>query len=211
MRKLWLASAVILAHPAFGQSPTVYEQAAATIQSGQFVDAVRILEPRLQQAPRDLKALTLMGMAVSAAGRPEEGNRYYRQALEVNPSFAPALKNLAANEMALGHAADARTHFERLLGLTPADPAAHLGFAQSCMETGETAKAVEALERMPAESPAAAHFAAGELLAKLERYSCRSAPVRIGSERLPRPLRCGFQPDARVCKVGAACQGRARR
>src|SRR5215469_4098890 len=68
MRRFCLAGAIILAHPAFGQTPSLYEQAAATIQSGQFAEAVRLLEPRLQQAPWDLKALTLMGMAVSAGG-----------------------------------------------------------------------------------------------------------------------------------------------
>src|SRR4051812_30875560 len=99
MRKLWLAAAMILAYPAFGQGLSVYERAAAAIQSGQFSEAVRMLEPILQQDGRDLRALTLTGMAVSATGRLEEGNRSYRQALEVNPSFAPALRNLAANEM----------------------------------------------------------------------------------------------------------------
>src|SRR5215831_20704531 len=125
MRRLYLelelALAFILATTAFAQTPSVYEQAANSIQSGRFAEAVRILEPRLQQAPRDLKALTLMGMAVSADGRLEEGNRYYRQALEVNSSFAAARKNLAVNELALGHPAMALTHFERLLDLTPAD------------------------------------------------------------------------------------------
>ena len=82
MRILWFATVVILANSALGQNPSVYEQAAATIQNGQFAEAVRILEARLQQVPRDLKALTLMGMAVSAGGRFEEGNRYYRQAIE---------------------------------------------------------------------------------------------------------------------------------
>jgi len=190
--RIWFATVVILANSALGQNPSVYEQAAATIQNGQFAEAVRILEARLQQVPRDLKALTLMGMAVSAAGRLEEGNRYYRQALEANPSFAPALKNLAANELALGHAADARADFERLLGLTPADPAAHLGFAQSCMETGETAKAVEALESMPSESPAAAHFAAGEMLAKLERYSAAAHQFELAQTGYPNPYDAGF-------------------
>src|SRR5215467_2649180 len=134
---LCLAGAVVLGHSAFAQTPSLYEQAASAIQSGQAANAIHILQPRLQQDPRDLKALTLMGMAVSADGRLEDGNRYYRQALEVNSSFAPALKNLAANEMALGHAASALTQFERLLTLTPGDPAARLGLAQARMETGE--------------------------------------------------------------------------
>ena len=192
MRTLRLFWAVILASPVLAQAPSVYEQAAATIQSGQFAEAIRVLEPRLQEAPGDVKALTLMGMAVSATGRLEEGNRYYRRALEANSSFAPALKNLAGNELALGHAPVARTLFEGLLGLTPADPAARLGLAQACIESKETAKAVEALEGIPADSPAVAHFAAGELLAKLERYSAAARQFELAQNGYPNPYDAGF-------------------
>jgi tetratricopeptide (TPR) repeat protein len=192
MRRFCLAGAIILAQAAFAQTPSLYEQAAASIQGGQLANAIRILEPRLQQAPRDLKALTLMGMAVSAQGRLEDGNRFYHQALEVNSSFAPALKNLAANEMALGHAAVARTHFERLLDLTPADPAVRLGLAQARMNTGQTSKAAEALEGMSADAPAGAHFAAGELLAKLERYSAAAREFERAQSGYPNPYDAGF-------------------
>jgi len=187
MRRLYPASVIMLAIPAcaaFAQAPSLYEQAASSIQNGQFANAVGILEPRLHQAPGDLKALTLMGMAVSAAGRLEEGNRYYRQALAVNSSFAPALKNLAANEMALGHAAVARSHFERLVDLTPADPAVRLGLAQARMETGQAAQAAAALEGLSPDAPPAAHFAAGELLAKLELDEQREGQGRAELRRL---------------------------
>ena len=202
MRRLCLRAAVIFAYPAFAQTPSLYERAAATIQSGQFAEAVSMLEPRLQQDARDLKALTLMGIAVSAAGRPEQGNRYYRQALEVNASFAPALKNLAANEMALNHASIALTHYERLLVLTPADPAARLGLAQARVETGETSRAAEALEGMPADAPAAAHFAAGELLAKLERYSSAARQFELAQNGYPNPYDAGFNLMLAYLKSG---------
>jgi tetratricopeptide (TPR) repeat protein len=183
---------MVLALPAFAQTPSLYQQAVAAIQAGQFVDAVRILEPRLQEEPSDLRALTLTGMAVSADGRLQEANRYYLRALEVNASFAPALTNLAANEMALGHSAIARTYFERLLVLTPADPAARLGLAQACMEAGGASKASETLEGMPADAPPAAHFAAGELLAKLERYSAAAHQFEQAQEGYSNPYDAGF-------------------
>src|SRR5215471_10965164 len=161
-----------------------------------------MLEPRLQQVPGDLKALTLMGMAVSADGRLEEGNGYYRQALKVNASFAPALKNLAANELALGHAAIARGYFERLFALTPADPAARLGLAQARMESGQTSQALEALEGMPADAPATAHFAAGELLAKLERYSTAARQFELAQSGYPNPYDAGFNLMLAYVKSG---------
>src|SRR5262245_3726115 len=119
--------AALLAPAARAQTTgSIYEQAAAHIQRGQPSSAITLLEPRLQEAPRDLKALTLLGMAHAAENRREQANRYYRLALDADPKFAPALKNLAINEMTLGDGANAKTHFEQLLQLTPADPVAHL-------------------------------------------------------------------------------------
>ena len=199
---LRIAAAVILAPAVFAQTPSLYEQAAASIQKGQAANAVRILEPHLKQFPQDLKALTLMGMAVSAGGRREEGNRYYLQALKVSSSFAPALKNLAGNELALGRSADARTHFERLLILTPADPAVRLGLAQASMETGEASRAWEVLEGMPADAPAAAHFAAGELLAKLERYPAAARQFELAQKGDQDSYEAGFNLTLAYVKSG---------
>ena len=126
---------------------TIYEQSAAFIQSGQPAKAVALLEPRLHEAPRDLKAMTLVGMAYSAENQRESANRYFRQALEANPAYAPALKNLAINELAIGDAAKAQTHFEALLKLTPADPIAHLALADIDFAAKRYASAVAHYER----------------------------------------------------------------
>lgn len=123
----WVLWAAMLATAVRAQpAGSIYERAAAHIQRGEASSAIALLEPRLQEAPRDLKALTLMGMALSAENRREQANQYFRQALNADPKFAPALKNLAINEMTLGEGAKAKTHFEQLLQLTPSDPIAHL-------------------------------------------------------------------------------------
>jgi tetratricopeptide (TPR) repeat protein len=111
---------------AAASSGSIYEQAAVLIQRGEIKSAIALLEPRLREAPTDLKALTLMGMAASAENRREQANRYFRQALQADPKFAPALKNLAINELAANETAAAKRHFEELLRLTPGDPLAHL-------------------------------------------------------------------------------------
>src|SRR5437016_62895 len=67
---------------------SIYERAAVYIQQGQASSAIALLEPRLQEMPRDLKALTLMGMALSTDNRREQANRYYLQALNADPKFA---------------------------------------------------------------------------------------------------------------------------
>jgi tetratricopeptide (TPR) repeat protein len=89
-----------------------------------------LLEPYLKQAPRDVKALTLLGMALSASDRRTDAARYFRQALEADPKFTPALRALAIDEMAIGRISEAKAHLEKLLGLTPADPIARMAMAQ---------------------------------------------------------------------------------
>jgi tetratricopeptide (TPR) repeat protein len=131
-----------------GQQPaSIYEQAATLIQSAKASDAIALIEPRLQTAPQDLKALTLMGMAMAADNRREQANQYFERALQANPVFAPALKNLALNEVALGRTANARSDLERLLQLTPSDPIAHLALAEIQVAVGDLPNAISHYER----------------------------------------------------------------
>ncbi len=232
---LWALAAVLLPI-AFSQSTNIYEQAASYLQEGDISSAMRILEPRLKEAPQDLRALTLMGMALSSDNRREQGNEYFQRALAVNPAFAPALRNLALNEMALNRAALARRHFDELLKLTPRDVIGRLGlaeleftagnyraavtnyeqsgdlylrdpanlirYAQACSELKQPAKAGEALERLPREADAAIHFAAGALLAKLERYAAAAHEFELSRNGYQNPYDAGFNLMLAYVKAG---------
>lgn len=112
------------------QNPSVLQQAAMELQRGNPRTAVGLLEPLLVQQPKDLRALTLMGMALAADGKAEEATRRFREALAIDGRYAPALRNLAIHEMSTGRTSDAMTHFQALLALTPADPLAHLALAE---------------------------------------------------------------------------------
>jgi tetratricopeptide (TPR) repeat protein len=170
---------------AFSQAGTIYEQAAAQIQNGEAANAIGILGPRLQQAPQDLKALTLMGMALTAQNHREEGNRYFLQALQVNPAYAPAVRNLALNEVAAGRLDAAKGHFERLVELAPSDPGARLGLAQVCIDLGQSEKAFEVLTRMPHEADPRAHFSAGVSLANIKRYAAAAHEFELAQHDGP--------------------------
>jgi tetratricopeptide (TPR) repeat protein len=128
-------------------TPSLYEQAASLLQRGDNDAAIGLLERALAQSPRDLKARTLMGMALSAEGRLEEAGRQFSQVLEINPRFAPALKNLAVNEMALGQVPKARRRFDQLLELAPGDPVAHLALAGMDFAAHAYASAVSHYEK----------------------------------------------------------------
>jgi tetratricopeptide (TPR) repeat protein len=121
-----LSAVLITAVVAAQQRPSVYREAAERIQRGDPQGAVALLEPHLKSNPSDLRAQTLLGMALSAAGRLSEANECFRGVLRVDSQFVPALQGLALNEIALGRTQEARRYLEQLLKITPTNPVAHL-------------------------------------------------------------------------------------
>ncbi len=103
-----------------------YDCAVTLIQQGRFEAAAGVLEKLTSESPRNLKALNLLGIALSASGDLEKANRQLRAALEVDPGFLPALRNLSLNEFRLGHMDQAQLGFETLLRSSPTDEVAHL-------------------------------------------------------------------------------------
>ncbi|MGH9853470.1 MAG: tetratricopeptide repeat protein, partial [Blastocatellia bacterium] len=71
----------------------------------------------------------LLGIALMSSGRREDATVHFKKALEADPRFHPALKNLAVNELAMGRNKDARAHFEQAARLVPQDAVVnfHLG------------------------------------------------------------------------------------
>ena len=140
---LWMAGAAFGA----GDSKTIYEQAAASVQTGHPEGAITLLEPWIKTHPDDLRALTLMGMAISAAGKSTDANSYFERALRIRPAYPPALKGLAMNEMALKQYDAAQTHFAKLLAASPGDPVAHAGLGEIAFARGDFANAVRCFEQ----------------------------------------------------------------
>lgn len=129
--RVCLLCAALAALPSQAQNaPAPYETAADLVRQGQFDRAIPMIEELLASTPRNLKARNLLGIALSSAGRKEEANVQFRAALEIDPNFAPALKNLAVNELSLGQYKDAGTHFQQVLKSTPQDPVVHYGLAE---------------------------------------------------------------------------------
>jgi tetratricopeptide (TPR) repeat protein len=160
---LWLlCSLAACAGPVWAQR-SEYQSAMNLVQKREFDQAISLLQQILDRSPNDLKARNLLGIALSGAGRREEANEQFNKALSLDPQFAPALKNLAVNELALGRHRDARLHFEAALKFMPRDPACHWGLA-------EIAFAARDFER------AAAHYEqSGDLVWKDPRVTIKFA------------------------------------
>jgi tetratricopeptide (TPR) repeat protein len=105
---------------------SAYECAVFHVERREFDTAIRYLEPQLSKAPRDLRTLNLLGIALTGAGRKDAANARFREALAIDQRFYPALKNLAVNEYDAGLTDAARRGFEHVLALAPKDEVAHL-------------------------------------------------------------------------------------
>src|SRR6266550_4210143 len=105
---------------------TPYDCAMFDVGRGDFAAAIRLIEQVLVAAPTDLKALNLGGIALTGAGRIDEANARFRDAVRLDPRFYPALKNLAINEFTAGRLDDARRHFEEVLTLSSDDEITHV-------------------------------------------------------------------------------------
>lgn len=103
-----------------------YDCAVALVQKGRLPAAIDVLEKLTTESPQNLKALNLLGIALSSAGDIEKANTRFRQALQADPEFLPALENLAINEFVLGQKAQAKTDLETVLRSHPDDEGAYV-------------------------------------------------------------------------------------
>ena len=103
-----------------------YDCALAQVGRQEFGAAIASLQQALARTPRDLKALNLLGIALTGAGRVADANARFHEALAIDATFTPARKNLAVNEFTQGRVAQAQRHFEQVLARVPDDEIAHL-------------------------------------------------------------------------------------
>ena len=110
--------------------PTPYDCAVAQVSRQEFAAAIRSLDELLRQSPREPKVLNLLGIALTGAGRVQEANRRFQEALAIDARFSPALKNLAVNEFNLKRTGQAERDFTEVLKLAPDDEIAHVHLAE---------------------------------------------------------------------------------
>jgi tetratricopeptide (TPR) repeat protein len=94
---------------------------------------------------------------------------FYRQALELQPSFASALTNLGNLVYRRGDAATARALYEQALDHDPGQPEGRYNLANLLEDLGETELAIAELRRVCVTAPdfADAHYNLGLMLARV--------------------------------------------
>jgi tetratricopeptide (TPR) repeat protein len=128
-----------------GSAP--YDCAVALIQKGRLPAAIEVLEKLTAESPRNLKALNLLGIALSGTGSLEKANDRFRQALQADPAFLPALTNLSVNQFTLGQVDQAKAGMEAVLKSSPADPTAHVYLGEIAFSAKQFGEAAAHYER----------------------------------------------------------------
>lgn len=152
---------IFLSTSSFGQTTShsaPYDEIASLIASRQLDSAVKLLNEFLSKSPNDVRAENLMGIALTEEGKLIEANRYFERATQHDPSFYPALKNLALNELRLNRPADAASHLEKVLQFSPKDPVANFSLAEiyySEKRFQEAAQRFERSQELPFHQPRA--------------------------------------------------------
>ena len=128
---LWFAcaAAVCTAPPpaaAAACQSAPYECAVAHMQRQEVKAAIGLLEPLVTREPRNLKAINMLGIALTAAGRIDAADARFRDVLRIDPAFYPARKNLAINTFNRKRLTEAQRDFEAVLKLSPGDEVVHV-------------------------------------------------------------------------------------
>ena len=141
---LWaLLTLSIIQAPACPDAATAYDCAVAQIERQEFAAAIDTLTQQvLAKTPANLKALNLLGIALTSAGRADEAAARFKQALAADPNFLPARKNLAINEFARGKLAEAQRDFEQVLARAPDDEVTHLHLGEIAFQRNQPREAV---------------------------------------------------------------------
>jgi Flp pilus assembly protein TadD len=111
--------------PAHGQSAsTARREVAAALTARQYAQALHLLAPLLQSAPKDASLWTLRGVALDGQGRTQESLASFNHALALDSSFLPALEG-AAQSAYLHDDPNALHYVENLLAHVPENEVAN--------------------------------------------------------------------------------------
>jgi len=117
------------------------EPITSALRNHQFDQALQLLQPALQQFPKNAQLWTLQGIALSGQGHNKEALIAFRRALSISPDLLPALEGAAQIEYAAS-SKDAIPLLHHLLQLRPNDQTSHAMLAVLEYQRGNCEAAV---------------------------------------------------------------------
>ena len=107
-----------------------YRQAELLMRQGSWSGAVVLLQEVVQEIPNNPLLLNALGVALSSSGRRTDAEAAFQQALQLNPRYESALKNLSLSLLAGDSPKEAQPYLERLKETDRGAPFAHVGLAE---------------------------------------------------------------------------------
>lgn len=157
-------------------------QGLVELQRGNFRRARQLLGRARRLNPDVAQPHHGLGVLAERERTPEVAIKHYKEALAVDPGFAPARANLARVLFESGHFEHAREQFKRLIEVAPEEPAGHVGLAESLLQLGRYAESDAATrdgrERFPESPELTLLFARSKLRqGKLDEAAALLAPL----------------------------------
>lgn len=118
------------------QAESLIDPVVAALRGQRYLEAKQLSEAALKQSPRDVRLWVLNGMSLERLHDTRGALQSYDHALQVAPTYVPALEAAAQLEYARG-GQDAAPYLSRLLQLNPADVTAHAMSAALAFKRGD--------------------------------------------------------------------------
>jgi tetratricopeptide (TPR) repeat protein len=141
----------------------------SALRTGQFDQALQLLQPELQLNPQSAQLWTLRGIALSGKGDKKGALGAFRHALGISANYLPALEGAAQIEYE-DDGKDAAALLQHVLELRPNDATSHAMLAVLAYRRGDCATAVRHFEQSGplADSQTGTLLGYGDCLVKLK-------------------------------------------
>ena len=129
------------------ESVAEFERALAHFRSGRYEAALQEIEPLGSRHPEAAEIQHLLAIILDLNRRPEEANRHFRRAVELQPRSVGFRTNFGASLMRLGQASEAERQFRHALELEPNHPTASFNLGTTLLQQGRSEDALPWLEK----------------------------------------------------------------
>ena len=124
-----------------------FNRALDHFRAGSYPQALQVLEPLERRRPAVAEIQHLLAIVLDLNRKPEEANRHFRRAVELQPDAAVLRTNFGASLMRLGQAAEAAEQFRKALELEADNPTASFNLGTILLQQGRPEQALPRLEK----------------------------------------------------------------